>query len=361
LLRISNIEAYRREHIGLGQERYNSVSNPREERIELERQMLSPLASRAETSIGRERVEPECDIRTCYQRDIDRITHSKTFRRLKHKTQVFLKPEGDHYRTRLSHTLEVSRIGRTIARGLRLNEDLTEAIALGHDLGHTPFGHAGERALNEILSADGGFKHNQQSLRVVEKLEKDGHGINLTYEVRDGILNHTGDIMPQTHEGCIIRIADRIAYLNHDLDDALRAGVLREADIPPEIIDAFGNSNSQRINSLILDLINESEKCAKVKLSPEAVSVFKIFYDFMNKSVYTNTKVKSEEKKVLGILKGIYEYYYNFPDELPEDYMRLSDTDGKSRAVSDYVSGMTDKYAIHVYEKLFIPDAWQVR
>jgi len=334
---------------------------PREERFELERQMLSPLASFAEKSRGRERPEPECAIRTCYQRDVDRITHSKSFRRLKHKTQVFLRPEGDHYRTRLTHTLEVARIGRTIARALRLNEDLAEAIALGHDLGHTPFGHAGERALGSLLESDGGFRHNHQSLRVVETLERDGQGLNLTYEVRNGILCHTGKEVPATREGCIVRIADRIAYINHDVDDAIRAGIMRETDIPAEITCAFGNKHAERINTLILDLIRESEKRGEIALSPQAAFVFDSFYDFMWGSLYLNMKAKREERKVLGILKGIFDYYCDAPDELPDDFRRIASRDGLRRAVCDYISGMTDKYAIHTHEKLFIPEAWQVR
>ena len=334
---------------------------PREARVELERQMLSPLASHAELSKGREKPEPECVIRTCFQRDIDRITHSKTFRRLKHKTQVFLQPEGDHYRTRLTHTLEVARIGRTIARGLRLNEDLTEAIALGHDLGHAAFGHAGERALDEILSLKGGFEHNKQSLRVVEFLEHDGQGINLTFEVKDGILCHTGDVQPSTLEGQVVRIADRIAYVNHDFDDALRAGVIREIDVPAEIACALGGGNGERINTLILDLINESENRGEISFSPHVNFIFNTFREFMFRSVYMNMKVKGEERKVLGILRGIYDFYIQFPNELPEFYRRITNQEGLSRAVCDYVSGMTDKYAIDTYEKLFIPDAWQVR
>ena len=336
---------------------------PREERQMLERQMLSPVASLAERSKGRERLESECEIRTCYQRDIDRITHSKSFRRLKHKTQVFLQPEGDHYRTRLTHTLEVARIGRTIARALRLNEDLTEAIALGHDLGHTPFGHAGERALDEILSGEGvgDFKHNEQSLRVVEKLEKDGQGLNLTYEVRNGILCHTGNTEPDTMEGMIVRIADRIAYINHDVDDAIRAGVIRQTDIPEEIICAFGASHGERINTLILEVIRESERCGDIALSPQAAFVFNTFRDFMFKNVYFNMKAKSEERKVFGILNGIFAHYVNAPDEMPDDFQRIAKQDGLHRAVCDFVSGMTDKYAIHIYEGLFIPEAWQLR
>ena len=334
---------------------------PRVERLELEQLMLSPRASFAAQSKGRQRPEPECAIRTCYQRDIDRITHSKSFRRLKHKTQVFLQPEGDHYRTRLTHTLEVARIGRTIARGLRLNEDLAEAIALGHDLGHTPFGHAGEYALNDIPSEEGGFKHNQQSLRVVDKLELDGRGLNLTYEVRNGILCHTGEELPETQEGSIIRIADRIAYINHDVDDAIRAGILRETDIPSEITCAFGESHGKRINALIFDLLGESERSGKIAFSAQAAFAFNSFYEFMWDNVYRNMKAKSEERKVRGILSGIFDYYCEAPDELPDDYSRIAVKDGRRRAVSDYVSGMTDKYAIHTYEKLFIPIAWQVR
>ena len=334
---------------------------PREDRQDIERLMLSPLASRAELSKGRERVEPECEIRTCYQRDVDRITHSKAFRRLKHKTQVFLRPEGDHYRTRLTHTLEVSRIARTIARALRLNEDLTEAIALGHDLGHTPFGHAGERALNYILSDEGGFTHNQQSLRVVERLERDGQGLNLTYEVKNGILCHSGDIKPDTHEGVIIHISDRIAYINHDVDDAIRAGIFRETDIPEEIICAFGSNHSERINTLILDVIRESERCGEIRMSPQVLFVFDSFRDFMFRNVYLNMKAKSEERKVFGILNGIFTHYVDAPDEMPDDFQRIAAHDGLRRAVCDFVSGMTDKYAMHIYEELFIPEAWQVR
>jgi len=334
---------------------------PREERQELERNMLSPCASLAERSKGRERYESECEIRTCYQRDIDRIIHSKAFRRLKHKTQVFLQPEGDHYRTRLTHTLEVARIGRTIARALRLNEDLTEAIALGHDLGHTPFGHAGERALDIILSEEGGFKHNQQSLRVVERQERDGQGLNLTFEVRNGILCHTGKTEPDTKEGLIIRVADRIAYINHDVDDAIRAGILRQTDIPEEITCAFGAKHGERINTLILDVIKEGDRCGEITLSPQAMPVFNAFREFMFENVYSNMKAKSEERKVFGIINGIFAHYVNAPDEMPEDYQRIAAKDGLHRAVCDFVSGMTDKYAIHVFEGLFIPGAWQVR
>jgi len=274
---------------------------------------------------------------------------------------VFLSPEGDHYRTRLTHTLEVSRISRTIARGLRLNEDLAEAIALAHDLGHTPFGHAGENALDEILANEGGFKHNEQSLRIIDCLELGGKGLNLSYETRDGVLCHTGSKKPETLEGSVVRIADRIAYVNHDLDDALRAGILHETEVPEEILCALGESNGERLNTLILDLIRESERTGEITLSPPIAFVFDTFRDFMYSSVYLNMKAKSEETKVSGIVNEIFRFYHRTPGELPEEYRQISEKDGLKRAVSDYISGMTDKYAIHVYEKLFIPEAWQVR
>jgi len=261
----------------------------------------------------------------------------------------------------LTHTLEVARISRTIARALLLNEDLAESISLAHDMGHTPFGHAGERALDEILIDEGGFKHNEQSLRIADYIELNGNGLNLTYETRDGILSHTGEKMPETLEGCIVRLADRIAYVNHDLDDSLRAGILRETDVPDEIICALGASNGERLNTLILDVINESEKSGEIKLSPQVGFVFDTFREFMYKNVYLNMKAKSEERKVHGIVNEIFHYYYRTPDELPSEYKQVSAQDGLKRAVSDYISGMTDKYAVHIYEKLFIPEAWQVR
>jgi len=337
------------------------TNSPRLVRETLEEHMLSQRASFSSRSKGRLRDEAECNIRTCFQRDIDRIMHSKTFRRLKHKTQVFLSPEGDHYRTRLTHTLEVSRISRTIARGLRLNEDLAEAIALAHDLGHTPFGHAGEYALDQLLANDGGFKHNEQSLRIADCIERGGKGLNLTHETRDGILCHTGDKKPETLEGSIVRIADRIAYVNHDLDDALRAGVLRETDVPEEVMCVLGSTNDQRLNTLILDVIHESEMNDDIAFSPAITFVFEAFREFMFKNVYLNMKAKSEERKVSGILKEIFRYYCEQPDELPREYQRTSISDGLARAVGDYISGMTDNYAVHVYEKLFIPETWQVR
>jgi dGTPase len=310
---------------------------------------------------GRVTPEPESDVRNPFQRDVDRLTHSKSFRRLIHKTQVFLNPEGDHYRTRLTHTLEVSRIARTIARALGLNEDLTEAIAIGHDLGHTPFGHAGERAMDVIMRADGGFLHNEQSLRVIDRIEKNGRGLNLTLETRDGILCHTGAKTPDSLEGRVVRLSDRVAYLNHDLDDALRANILREADIPEELTCAFGDTTSKRIDTLVRDIITQSAAAGDIAISPELSLVFDGFYDFMFDAVYRNPLAKSEESKVLGVLRAIFDYFLDNSDKLPEEYRAIAETDGLRRAVCDYVSGMTDSYAITVYERLFIPGAWQVR
>jgi dGTPase len=253
------------------------------------------------------------------------------------------------------------RISRTIARGLRLNEDLAEAISLAHDFGHTPFGHAGERALDEILKDEGGFKHNEQSLRIVEKIEKTGNGLNLTYETNNGILCHTDDKKPETLEGSVVRIADRIAYVNHDLDDAVRGGILRETEVPEEILCALGTTNGKRINTLVYDLINDSEKSGEITLSPQISFVFDTFLNFMYKNVYLNIKAKSEESKVFGIINAIFRYYQNAPDELPDEYRRVSMQDGINRAVGDYISGMTDNYAVYVYEKLFVPEAWQIR
>ncbi len=337
------------------------MSEFREKREALERVMISERGVRAENSKGRAVREAESDVRTCFQRDVDRISHSKSFRRLMHKTQVFLQPEGDHYRTRLTHTFEVSRIARTIARALELNEDLTEAIALGHDLGHTPFGHAGERALNDILADEGGFVHADQSLRVVDRVEKEGNGLNLTYEVRNGIMTHTSGRMPETLEGQIVRIADRTAYINHDVDDALRAGILREADIPEEFICAFGDNYSARLDTIIKDIITMSASGGRICMSPGASFVFDSFHSFMFENVYTNNRAKKEEKKVYGILAGLFEYYVKNPDMLPSDFRLLAEQDGLRRSAADYVSGMTDKYAMSQYSELFIPEAWQVK
>ena len=323
--------------------------------------MISPRGVRSENSKGRVAPEEECQVRTCFQRDVDRIIHSKSFRRLMHKTQVFLQPEGDHYRTRLTHTLEVSRIARTIARALALNEDLTEAIALGHDLGHTPFGHAGERALNDILAADSGFSHADQSLRVVDIIEKDGIGLNLSLEVRNGIVNHPSGRMPETLEGQVVRLSDRAAYLNHDVDDAIRAGILSNSDIPEEFRCALGDNYSKRIDSIICDIVSASEESTSIRMSPGISFVFDSFHTFMYQNVYTNIRAKSEEKKVFGILNSLFDYYERSPEALPEDFRGIIDREGVRRAAADYVSGMTDKFAMSQYSALFIPEAWQVK
>lgn len=332
---------------------------PREQREFDELTLVCTRGVRAAESKGRPIPEPECDIRTCFQRDVDRITHCKAFRRLKHKTQVFLQPEGDHYRTRLTHTLEVSRIARTISRALRLNEDLTEAIALGHDLGHTPFGHAGERALNEIFS--GGFRHYEQSLRVVDRIEKDGKGLNLCHETRTGILNHTTGKPRGSLEADVVRLSDKIAYINHDLDDAERAGILAPGDEPAIVRELLGTRNSQRINSVVSDVIETSRDQDVILMSPSVTEAVGVFTDFMYSEVYKNPVAKGEESKVYDILLNIWRHYVEHPEKLPEDYRTIADTDGLERAVTDYVSGMTDKYVIDVYMDLFVPRSWQVR
>lgn len=319
-----------------------------------EKEMLSSFAVLSVNSKGREREERECDVRTCFQRDRDRIIHSNSFRRLKHKTQVFLSPEGDHYRTRLTHTLEVSQIARTISRALRLNEDLTEAVALGHDLGHTPFGHAGERALNEVFPQ--GFKHYEQSLRVVDKLEKDGNGLNLTYEVRDGIVCHTVGKEADTLEGRIVKLADKIAYINHDIDDAERAGVLSEDDIPKAISNVLGNTKSKRINTLVISTVENSVE--DICLAKEIQEPFEELQRFMFKNVYTNSICKGEEGKAEALIKTLYFYYRDHYDELPEFYKRIAAAEGNERAACDYVSSMSDGYVLNVYSKLFIPSSW---
>ncbi len=289
---------------------------------------------------------------------MDRITHCKSFRRLKHKTQVFLQPEGDHYRTRLTHTLEVARLARTVARALCLNEDLTEAIALGHDLGHTPFGHAGERALNRIH--EGGFRHYEQSLRVVDLLERDGRGLNLCYETRMGILNHTTGAPDDTREATVVRLCDRIAYINHDLDDAIRAGLLTDEEVPEIIRSGLGTRNSERINSMITDLIENSAD-GEMKMSPRMSEIFRFYHAFMYADIYTNPVAKGEEGKVDGILAALYERYCKEPERLPEDFGLVLEREGVERAVCDYISGMTDGYAMEKYGELFIPFAWTVK
>ena len=335
-----------------------TMSCPREERERLEHLMIGPFGVLAENTRGRLVPEEECTIRTCFQRDIDRITHSKSFRRLKHKTQVFLRPEGDHYRTRLTHTLEVTRLARTVARALRLNEDLAEAIGLGHDLGHTPFGHAGERALNRIF--EGGFKHYEQSLRVVDILERDGRGLNLCYETRMGILNHTNGAPDDTREATCVRLCDRIAYINHDLDDSIRAGILTAENVPERIRKNCGERNSERINAFLQDLV-ENSRDGELKFSPRMQKTFAFFHSFMYADVYTNPLAKSEESKVEGILLRLYEYYTAHPERLPEDFQPIVERDGRGRAACDYISGMTDGYAMEKYGELFIPFAWSVK
>ena len=335
------------------------MDSPRERRERAEELLVCSRGVRARESAGRPRPEPECEVRTCFQRDIDRIIHCKSFRRLKHKTQVFLQPEGDHYRTRLTHTLEVARIARTISRALMLNEDLTEAIALGHDLGHTPFGHAGERALNDIFP--GGFRHYEQSLRVVDRLEKDGRGLNLCRETRTGILNHTTGTPRGSLEADVVRLSDRIAYINHDLDDAERAGILAPGDEPAIIRERLGERNSERINSIVNDVIETSAELDVILMSPDITDAVQVFTDFMYSEVYKNPVAKGEESKVGNILLSIWEYYVNHPERLPEDYRAIADEEGIDRAATDYVSGMTDKYVMYVYSELFIPKSWQVR
>ena len=334
------------------------MANTREKREVAERIFIGKYGMLSEDSKGRLMDEPECDVRTCYQRDVDRITHSKSFRRLKHKTQVFLQPEGDHYRTRLTHTLEVTRLARTMARAMELNEDLTEAIALGHDLGHTPFGHAGERALDKIYP--GGFKHYEQSLRVVDILEREGRGLNLCYETRMGILHHTTGAPDDLPEATAVRLCDQIAYINHDLDDAIRAGLVTEASVPERIRTECGTRNSERINSFIADLIAASGE-GQVRLSPQMKDTFDYFHKYMFEEIYRNPVAKAEESKVEGILSALFEYYASRPDALPADYLAAAEAEGTERAAVDYISGMTDSYAMEKYGELFIPFAWTVK
>ena len=333
----------------------------REELERLEHRKLNPLAAFSDQTKGRprEEAEREEDVRTCYQRDLDRIVHSKAFRRLMHKTQVFLQPEGDHYRTRMTHTIEVTRIAGTITRALGLNEDLAEAIAMGHDLGHTPFGHAGEDALTRCMGQP--FHHNEQSLRVVDYLEKDGQGLNLTYEVRMGILGHTGARIPETLEGQVVRRSDQIAYVNHDIDDAIRAGILTNDDIPREISDVLGIAHSQRINTLVCDAIYTSREAGTVCLSPDVDQALKNLRAFMFEKVYRNPVAKSQESTAKDLLCRLFEYYVNHPEALPEDFQPQMSFDGLERTVADYIAGMTDNYAIDKYTEIFIPAGWNVR
>lgn len=329
----------------------------RERYEKIEEQILSPRAALAAHTRGREREESPCDYRTAYQRDRDRVLHSKSFRRLKHKTQVFLSPEGDHYRTRLTHTLEVSQIARTIARALQLNEDLTEAISLAHDLGHTPFGHAGERALNAVM--DGGFRHYEQSVRVVERLENDGRGLDLTWEVRNGVERHTNGEQAATLEGRIVRLADRVAYINHDMDDAIRGGVLSEEDVPADIREALGDRRTTRIDTLVTSIVHNSTE--DIGMDPLTETYFDRLHAFMYEALYRNPVAKSEESKVDGLVSRMFEYYVRHPDDLPEEYAAIREEEGVPRAVCDYIAGMTDNYALEMYHKLFIPRGWSIR
>ncbi len=333
----------------------------REELEKLEHLHLDKRASFADETKGRlhpEEAKTE-DVRTAYQRDTDKIVHSKAFRRLMHKTQVFLRPEGDHYRTRMTHTLEVTRIVRIIAKALNLNEDLAEAAAMGHDLGHTPFGHAGEVALSEAMGQP--FRHNEQSLRVVDILENGGEGLNLTYEVRMGILGHTGPFIPETMEGQIVRWADRMAYVNHDIDDAIRAGILDRTDIPKFVLKTLGTTHSARINTLVCDMITASREEGKIVLSPQVEKALQELREFMFERVYRNPVAKGEETKAREMLKRLYEYYYTHPEALPEDFQPQMSLEGMERTVCDYIAGMTDNYAVDKYTEIFIPTGWNVR
>lgn len=323
----------------------------KEKTYEKERAFLAPYAQKSYESKGRLREEPQCSMRTDFQRDRDRIIYSKSFLRLKNKTQVFFAPDGDHYMSRLTHTLDVSQIARSIARCLSLNEDLAEAIALGHDLGHTPFGHVGERVLNQLCPT--GFRHSEQSLRVVDVLEKDGRGLNLTFEVRDGILNHTKSGHPATLEGVAVSLADRIAYINHDIEDAIRAGVIREEELPAEAVKAFGRSTRERINTAISDIVEVSEGKAEVQMSAERMKALNDLRAFMFERVYehANKLIQESAERMLGELYG---YFVSRPEELPRQYEATARTD-IPRAVCDYISSMTDKYAIGVFKRLFVP------
>lgn len=329
----------------------------REQLEQRELEYLSEFAARSSESKGREREEPQCDIRPVFQRDRDRILHCKSFRRLRQKTQVFLLPDGDHYRTRLTHTLEVSQNARTIAKALRLNEDLVEAIALGHDLGHTPFGHAGERALNSVYK----FEHNRQSLRVVEHLERQGRGLNLTWEVRDGILNHKTAGRPSTLEGQVVRLSDKIAYINHDIDDAIRGGILSEEDIPKELRKVLGASGKERLNTMVHDVIVHSMNQPQIQMSEEVHQAMTDLRKFMFQNVYLNPEAKGEEKKAISLVKQLYEYYEEMPEQLPEHYREVIEQGlwSKEQVICDYIAGMTDHYAVMTYEELFVPQAWK--
>lgn len=335
----------------------NSVGTVAELFVEREKETLSQYAFRTCNTKGREHPYEPCRNRTEYQRDRDKIIHSQSFRRLMNKTQVFLAPAGDHYRTRLTHTLEVTQIARIIARALRLNEDLTEAAALGHDLGHTPFGHAGEAALRECYDPD--FAHYKQSLRVVEKLEKNGRGLNLTWEVRDGIVNHTGERLASTLEGIIVKFADRIAYINHDIDDACRAGILTVDDIPRDILDVLGRRHSERINTMVTSIIDECTDRPYIRMQDEVQKATDRLRDFLFQNVYKNPIAKGEETKAKDLLIKLFEFYVKNPDRMPEQYYANTENEPVERCVCDFISGMTDRYAIDTYNSLFVPNIWR--
>jgi dGTPase len=335
--------------------RVKGVSGIRERQEALEREILSERATLSAASKGREREEPPHQIRTAFQRDRDRIVHSKAFRRLKHKTQVFIAPEGDHYRVRLTHTLEVAQIARTVARALRLNEDLAEAIAMGHDLGHTPFGHLGEQALSPFLGRP--FRHSEQSLRVVDHLERDGEGLNLTREVRDGILNHPWSMpMPSTPEAQVVRLADRIGYVNHDIDDAIRAGLLTEGDLPGDAVAVLGRTHGDRIETQVADIIVSTGDGPEVRLSDQGHAALDTLRDFLFSRVYLRQEAASEQQKAVSLLRALFAYYLDHPDQIPDEY-RAAPGDLPTR-VADYIAGMTDRYALRTYEQLFLPQGW---
>ncbi|MCD8357100.1 MAG: deoxyguanosinetriphosphate triphosphohydrolase [Clostridia bacterium] len=332
----------------------------REDQEKLEKLTLADWATHAENSRGRIYPIEECPRRTCFQRDRDRIVHCKAFRRLGHKTQVFISPEGDHYRDRLTHTLEVAQIARTIARSLRLNEDLTEAIALGHDLGHTPFGHAGERTLNRLCEKIGGFRHNEQSLRVADLLERDGEGLNLTREVRDGIVCHTGAKHADTPEGRIVHFADRIAYVNHDIDDAVRAGIICPEDLPKEAVAVLGTTHGDRIDTMVADMVSYGETKRKIGMHHTVHDAMMELRSFLFRTVYDG-RSQQEEHKVDGLLTALYEYFLQYMEQLPEFYKKHIIPDGKERVACDYIAGMTDRFAIEKYTELFIPKSWNIK
>ncbi len=337
------------------------IKSYRELQEHRERELLSPFAFRTDMSKGREAPIDPCDLRTEFQRDRDRIIHAKSFRRLMHKTQCFLSPEGDHYRTRLTHTLEVSQIGRSVARLLGLNEDLVEAASLGHDLGHTPFGHAGERMLDALCSD--GFSHNEQSIRIVSLLERDGMGLNLTYEVKDAILCHTGKTEASTLEGKLIKYADRIAYINHDIDDAIRAGILTDSMIPDEYSLVLGKNHSERIDTMVKSLASKTLEnfhngIGKLEMHEDVMRATDGLRDFMFENVYINSRAKKEEGKACGLLEALFGYFMKNPDKIPDEYKKYLDTNSTQRVVADYIAGMTDRYALEKYDEIFVPKMW---